>query len=415
MDGSYSTPLPGYTQLSTSGYGFKLYANGMGGNGNSGNDCVACGEILGSNRNQAGFPKYVHDLTFKYIEIYGNYQTAAAGLADAGYSDDGGDYNLYFGHMYIHGTTWQFFLRGNTQNSTGFGTGNDITIEYCYLYWDYTAPQSIGPHGTSCSCSQGLTNFTWRYNIIRDITGTSAGPDTASGGDYNTGNGNNGPWYIYGNIWWASDTSNCFVGDGMIAIYDTSFTSGWGGGNGGNIYYYDNTMAQYGYGFCNSTDNAGFGLGITYTTPLRGFYEQNNLWYMADETQIGPSDIPNNGQTSDSGATFNPPVVHGYDAYYYSPNDSNADTDANKQANSNSNPFTNISTGNFMLVADTSPGASLTNIGTYWNGTAEVANTFNVDMNGVTRGTNGVWDRGALQISSSGAPSPPTNVTATPH
>ena len=46
------------------------------------------------------------------------------------------------------------------------------------------------------------------------------------------------------------------------------------------------------------------------------------------------------------------------------------------------------------------PGIALTNTGTYWNDTTNTANTFSVDMNGVTRGANGTWDRRALQIGS---------------
>jgi hypothetical protein len=406
FDGSYATPLAAYPNLATEGYGFKLATNGYGGNGNTGNDCTLCGIVLGGEGYNV-YPNpgtFDHDVSFKYVEIAGNHQTEDAGLADAAFDFEGGSYNLLFSHLYIHDATWDFFLRGNHAGQSGFGAGKNITIEYTFMTRDYTDQASgTGPHGTPCSCSEGLNTFAWRYNIITDMVGTNTGPDTASGADYNSGNGYGGPWYIYGNLWFADNPNWCAVGDGSLAIYDFSMTAG-------QLWFVNNTNADNGFPYCEVVDGASdtcevtYGIGIGYKTPMAGWQEQNNLWYAADLSQYTGSDIIQKGLTKGGtqggGATFTKATVHGYDAYFMSPNTAANDKDANKQV-SPQNPFVNIAAANFNLAADTKPGIALTNAGTYWNGAATVANTFNVDMNGVTRGSNGVWDRGALQISKS--------------
>jgi hypothetical protein len=89
------------------------------------------------------------------------------------------------------------------------------------------------------------------------------------------------------------------------------------------------------------------------------------------------------------------------------------DPGTHKVVVSGSNPFVSPSTYNFALASDTSAGTTLTSVGTYWNGTAPVANTFTTDMNGVTRGSNGTWDRGAFQYQP--AINPPTNLAGVVH
>jgi hypothetical protein len=411
-NGAYCTTSPYYTNICTQGTaGFRLECNGYCGNGNVGNGCTACGDIMGG-QGYTQSPTTSHDQTFEYIEIDGNHQTSDSGLADAAFDFEGGSYNLYFGHLYLQYSTWDFFLKGNHQGQSGFGSGNDITVEDTFMYSNYTATGSTGPHGTSCSCSEGLTNFTWRYNIISDMVGTSWGTDTASGGDYNSGNGNGGPWYQYGNIYYADDASHCLAGDGIIAVYDFSMTNG-------DVWLINNTMSQAnGWNECGGGYNNGYTIGLSYKTPMAGWHNYNDLWYQADDSSTDGNCIIYNGDLSGScggsGSTFTS-VAEGYIAWFASPNSASNDTGPNKQTSS-ANPFVNVSGNNYTLAADTTAGYAVPNTGTYWNGTAEVTNTFNVDMNGVTRGSNGTWDRGALQISGSGgAPAAPTNLTVTVH
>ena len=410
FDGSYSTPLPPYTDIAISGYGFKLQTNGFGGMGNRGNDCQLCGIILGgvgsSNFPLASPGTYSHDITIQYGEVEGNHQSSDSGVADAALQFEGGSYNLLFSHLYLHHTTWDFFLRGNHYGTVpGYGPGNNITIEYTHMDYDYTGKTPAGPHGAACSCSEGLQNFTWRYNVIANMVGTSAGPDTASGGGYLNGNGIGGPWYLYGNIWYADDPTHCAVGDGMVAIFDFDMSAG-------DLWFVNNSIVNEGYPFC-PTAEATFGIGIGYRTAMHGFHEQNNLWYDSDISIYNGSDIVNDGLTSGGtqggGVIFSTPVVHGYDAFFASPNTARNDTSSTKQVSA-SNPFVNLSGNDLRLIADTSPGAPLSSSGTYWNGTATVANTFNVDMNGTTRTS---WTRGALQFAGAVLPVPIISLSPT--
>lgn len=88
---------------------------------------------------------------------------------------------------------------------------------------------------------------------------------------------------------------------------------------------------------------------------------------------------------------------------------------------SSPNPFSNYTAwtiAGFQLITPdpfvNHAGVALSSIGTYWNGTALVANTFNVDMNGNLFGANGTIDRGALQIGGTvAAPNPPTSLQVT--
>lgn len=408
-DGTYCTPRSDYPAICDSGYGFKLDTAGFQISGNAGNDCALCGIVQGG-YGALGPPYMSHDQSFKYLDLYGSNRSSAmtpSSPADAGFAFSGGSYNLYFGHNYIHNNAWQFFLRGNHQNTSDSpnwhpGSGSNITIEYSHLDWDAAGTSPSAPHGTPLDDSEGIQNYTIRYNILTDMGGngstggTSYGPDTASGADWNSGNGNGGPWYIYGNIWYTDNNQKCASGDGFMAVYDFSMTNG-------GVYIYNNTFANWGYPFCGAGVNTFLAFGLSYTTPVSGLYEQNNAFYVMDVSQFSATTFYPTGTTSSGdGATFNPAVVHGYDLWVASPNSASADNDPNTQALTAS-PFVNAGVYNFNLAAHTAAGATLANTGTYWNGTAAVPNTFDVDMNGEPRGGSTTWDRGALQVSSSTA------------
>ena len=428
FNGSYCTSRTDYPAICDSGYGFKLDTQGYTINGNTGNDCELCGLVQGGYGAYGTSANYdSHDQIFEYIELYGSNRGNTINStqpADAGFSFSGGSYDLLFSHNYVHNTCWQFFLRGNHEGGQSFapGSGANITIQYSHLYWDGAGLNSDpnSPHGTPLDESEGIQDYTVRYNLITDMGGdgsasggTSNGPDTASGADYNSGNGYGGPWYIYGNIWYSDNDLKCASGDGVMAVYDFSMTNG-------DVYLVNNTFANMGWPICTAEVNTFLGLGLSYTTPFEGLYEENNLFYQMDASPVNPTTFIANGATtngstgSGGGATFSPAVVHGYDAWFASPETGAADTGANAQVSS-SYPFVSASTYNFNLATDTTAGVTLSNVGTYWNGSALVANTLNIDMNGVMRGANGTWDRGAIQRGGSTDPTPPTNPTWTVH
>ena len=175
----------------------------------------------------------------------------------------------------------------------------------------------------------------------------------------------------------------------MLAAWDTTFS--------GDVFFFNNTIANF--NGCQA-DNNGFGMGLGYTTPMQHLYSENNLVWNTDVVTV-----LNTGVTSWQGATFTG-VNWSYNAWYQIPDSSASnDTDPHKQVSS-SNPFVNSASYNWNLASDTNAGTS----------THSLVAGNDVDMNGVARGADGVWDRGAFQISGSASPpAPPTNLTATPH
>jgi len=377
---STATGNPMIDWVLESGYGFKINnqvaQSGTSINGGSGYSGATCGSL--SACSAAGM--FVHDITLSYLDINGAHTKTDAGDIDNGIDFEGGSYNIDYSHIYLHDAAVPFFLRGNHADQAGggywFGTGDSNTVEYTYVQNNYSSPTY---HSEACSCSEGLTNFTWRYNVTDQIggvgsNGATAHLGTASGADYNSGNGINGPWFIYGNIFTCSSTNanqNCAVGDGALAIWDASFTDG-------TVYFLNNTIYDIGP---HSLEGA-FGIGLAYTTPFTTMVVENNLFYDND-----PMSVIANGTTSYNGATFSPGVTWGYNAYFDTPSAGSSDADSHKQVSA-TNPFNN-SGACCSLTSDTMAGIN----------TGSVLAANNTDMLGVTRGANGTIDRGALQIS----------------
>jgi len=381
FNGQYCTHLTG-AAVCTSGYGFKVD------NSNAhGQDDIQGG--LGYN----GPPDYDHDITVQYTEVNGAHPTSDSSVLDLGVDFEGGSYNILFDHLYVHDIYVPFFIKGNHNHQNGggyvFGTGDSITIQYSYLAHNYS---SSAFHSEGCSCSEGLTNFTIRYNYIVDMVGT-AYIATPSGADYNNGNESNGPWLIYGNVFMATSAGisslHCGTGDGVLAAWDTTFS--------GDVYFANNTIANF--SGCQA-DNNGLGMGLSQTTPMQHLFVQNNLFWSTDVVTV-----INTGVTSWNGATFTG-VNWSYNAWAQIPDSSaSSDTDSNKQILS-TNPFVNAASYNWTLASNTASGIS----------THSQLPGNDLDMNGVARGANGVWDRGALQIpSTQNSPSPPSGLTGVPH
>jgi len=118
-----------------------------------------------------------------------------------------------------------------------------------------------------------------------------------------------------------------------------------------------------------------FGSTDAFTMTNAKYRVQNNLWY----DSIAPGSV-NGGGASDYARSHN--------AYFDT--DSSLDNDPNKQVSAG-NPFVNSNARDFRLAAPTLPGISL-------------PSPFNLDSNGNTRGSGGVWDRGAFEYGGSGNP-----------
>lgn len=315
----------------------------------------------------------VHDITVEYVEINGSHPTGDA-CNEQGVRSVAGSYNEVFQFDYVHDVgNCNFFLRGNHQhNSPGWGSGDNIMIQYSYISRNYS---SAAIHGEGCSCSEGLTNFTVRYNYWIDIEGTAV-IATASGGGYDSGNGNNGPWYIYGNMMYATSPSHCKL-VGMFFAWDTTFS--------GPLYILNNTFGNW-LDACHGIRN-----GITigdgaHRTPMQAVYVQNNLWWNTDNI------LPLNQCPRDMGNATCTSMTWDHNAYFRTGRlrGASTDTDRNKQLSS-VDPFRDSKKFDFRLAIDTKPGTS----------THSSVPGNDIDLNGVKRGANGTWDRGAFQIPAS--------------
>jgi len=369
--------------VSESGYGFKVdnsngNATNAGFQGGTGYNGGTCGSL--SACSAAGM--FVHDVTVEYVDVNGKHESTDGACCDMGFDFEGGSYNLDFSHNFTHDDWVPYYIKGNHNGQAGsgywFGSGANNTIEYTYVQHNYSSPTY---HSEACSCDEGMANFTWRYNVSDQIggvgsNGSTAHIGTASGCSTAACNGPNGPWYIYGNVFACTATvatNNCAVGDGVFAAWATSFT--------GNIYFLNNTV----YGVGPPSLNGGFGMGLGYTgsnvSTFTNLYAENNLWFSNDPMTVIPTGTTSCG---DGSCTYTS-VSWSYNSYFKTPSAAGSDSDANKQTSS-SNPF--ISSVCCSLSSDTAAGVSTSGL---------VAGN-SLDMMGVTRGVNGTWDRGALQI-----------------
>ncbi len=403
---STSTGNPETDWVLESGYGFKV----------SNTNSKAAGAISAGSGYNAGTCSslsscgaqgmFVHDITVSYVDLDGAHPSTDSADIDDGFDIEGGSYNITMSSNYVHDDAVPNFIKGSHGNQAGsgyyFGTGNNNVIEYSYIQHNYSSPTY---HSEGCSCSEGLTNFTIRYNYFDQIggvggNGSTAMIGTASGADYNNGNGPNGPWYIYGNVFTCTATTatmNCAAGDGTLAIWDAQFT--------GAVYFLNNTSYNLGPHGPETAD----GIGLSQTTPMTTIDFENNLFYEADPMTVIPT-----GTTNWEDATFSSPITWSYNSYFDTPQAGSTDGDSHKQVSS-SNPF-GSGGACCSLTSDTTAGVSTQSMlaGTACPPVAGEATCNNTDLTGTARGASGTWDRGAFQIAGLGTqPVPPTNLAAT--
>ena len=416
INGAYrSTATGNPTTDWTTGYGFKLDNQAV----HHDSAAIGAGSSGGSN--------WVHDVTVEYMEVNGSHITDSS-IADDGIDFQDGSYNIKILYNYVHNVGDNLLtLEGNHAHQGGgggYGPGNNFFVEFNYLSYDCCS--TSGNHGQACQCSEGLQNLVYANNITANIVST-ASIATATASDYNNGNGANGPWYIFGNTFYTSDPSYCAAGDGIMLIFDASFctiTSGSscaGKPNGGDVYFVNNTIANMGNPPCTGTINTGITWGGGYTTPMRNYISENNIWWKTDCPGCGAGDqalanVTPTGTTSANGATFLS-VTWDYNAWFQSQYSAANDSSPNVQKGSSTNPFTASGSYTYFLASDTAPGTNTHNAMVAAGCTDALGNTCNdYDPMGVARAADGTWDRGAFQIAGTASPpAPPTNLTATPH
>jgi len=234
-----------------------------------------------------------------------------------------------------------------------------LLLQYSLL-GDNTYTPSFHSEGWS---DGGSNNVTVRYNKWRNAIGTGvivelAGPTSADS------------WIIYGNIFYITRTGGMSMGGGSIQTLVDITSTNWK--------IYNNTI--YGATGVGSGFYLAFGGGNDTNSEM-----YNNLWY---------SNVPADNNTTRMDYNY-------YNATTHSP------VEAHEQVASG-NPFVNSGASDFHLVSPTNPGLSLTNATV--NG---ILQTYDRDMNGVLRGADGVWDRGALEFGSgvdNTPPQAPTNL-----
>lgn len=347
------------------------------------------------------------NVTIEYVEIEGTNGNYSGSAKD----DDGfqfGGNTLYVSHSWIHDAGVDLVVGYSASGST---------FEYDMIERNYTGNDSSAHAQAFRVC--GPSNMTVRYNMFRDIVNTAV-IDTAGPGCTISN------WYIYGNVdYW---TNGVYTGagggqaDGLVALFGET--------SSGVIQIYNNTIAGINAPACNpntgtvvcneaalwvcgsacswgscSSGNCG--------SPTVTVY--NNLWYN-----------PSSGQDiviDTSGAQWT--ATGGYGQNYCPSGGcsngggfvSNVNGATNDATGNTGNPFTDFdgsSNFNFGLLANTTAGYSIPNWNTLPSGCTTGTNCFNIDPLGVTRGADGTIDRGVFQIAS-GAPNPPTNLTAIAH
>jgi hypothetical protein len=356
-----------------SGYGFKL-------NNSSGVATNACVELEAAN------------ITIRYTECEGS-QVA-----------------------HVNNTTWQSAVCGAShqcdEGVQNFGSGNNFLLEFSYFHdvaeamfkWATTGPatfqfdafsknwsgRSSGVHSEMWAVRNSIGNLTIRYNKIFDHRGTGTLVD-AGGNNWPTDNAN-GPLYFYGNTLYLTGTPYpvCDL-NGIIHPQNSGWT--------GDIYIVNNTIADYNGVGC--VDGGGSGTNASNEIEAIPVFAQNvivrnNLWF----------------NNSNDGDNFANPSFSSQTGY-----PSIRSVDHNEVSGSETaSLFASEPSRNFRLTRHTAAaGTPIATSGTFWNGSAMVANTFNVDMDGTTRTT---WDLGAFELagattfSISGTVSPATGSAA---
>lgn len=298
-------------------------------------------------------------VTFRHIDF------VAAGR-DTGIGDDVvyglfGHQNITFQNSSLRDSDRTIFLmRGCWQN---------LLVENSYLARNASSP-AIHGELLSDTCSD---NVVFRNNMIEDIEGTAVWAVLNGSGAAQTASNTASDWKIYGNvIHWTPGYNR----EGVAAIFMSANASTGIDPNRNwtdNLAFYNNTIND------NGIYVIWYGLIIEAGT---NNIVKNNIFYnLKNSDQVG--------------------VTADYNWYYLSPHpgDSGPNT---KTCSSNCNIFTDRTNKFFTLSGNNLPAAGDNSIGS----------AFNTDPNGILRGVDGAWDRGAFEFTTGNIakPAPPTGL-----
>lgn len=305
----------------------------------------------------------VSNVTVSHIDLIGRGYNQAI-VNDRGFfSNSSNSSNFTISHNFVSGVFVPF---GTRQINT-------MLVEYNYIEGNHSTPEA---HGEPWS-DTGTDNVIFRYNRIKNPEGTavffigngSAGDPT----NYNTSSN----WQVYGNTFYYQNyVAGSGHNPGVSAILWCPSSLYGGDTYCHNWMIYNNTFYNFSYGSSSGRILARAGTGIN--LPI----VQGNIW------------------DSSSDGAYHDGIKASYNYYRNTAHTA----ESNEQIGSGS-PFVNAANADFHLSGPT--------LGT---GTISPQPGFTVnatDMDGLVRGADGTWDRGAFEYSTQ-QPSirlnPPTNL-----
>ena len=292
-------------------------------------------------------------VTVRHASLTGNSNSSGGGsIAQDAFAIKGGT-NFTASYFYTDAVGRCPFFCGGVSNACP-----SMIAEYGYI-GKYVSTSAAHSEVLSDAAMAGDIDF--RYNLITHIEGTG-------GLMWDNAGNHNAQFRVYGNIFYraASDNSWANTANGIIG--------GWTGGGGEDNY----NMRIYNNSFVNINGTIVF---TNFITRFGNNVVENNLFYNTTAS-IDYTDIATNN-------------------YNYYINSGGSHGEANGTSASSGNPFVNDAGLNFQLTANTPPGLSL-------------STPYNVDPNGVTRGSSGIWDIGTFQLGGN-IPNPPTNLAGVVH
>jgi hypothetical protein len=293
------------------------------------------------------FELAVSHITVRYVEIRGTGDRTDQ-YNDRGFITALGSSNVTISSSYIHDQ--------GESNLHLFRTTN-VTIEYTLIARNHSSPAQ---HAEGIAAPEGTSGFILRHSVMEDIEGT-AFIGTPTGGHPGCGGTEQRDWYLYGNVFLRRAGSTSGTGGGIVYVFDHR--------HGGDFHFYNNTIVNTSSGFVGFDGACGEAMHV-----------QNNLWYGIETTVYPTANVSN--------------LTWSHNAYFST---ATGDPDADMQISA-ANPFLNWMGDDFRLAAATSPGVVL-------------RAPYHVDAAGVVRGSDGVWDRGALELGGNVQPSAPLSVT----
>ena len=281
------------------------------------------------------------NLTVRYVEIEGIGDNDPGERNEALINGDSNPKsNWTFQYLYLHHS-------GQAHIATT--RINTLLLEHSYLFHNFTSPTTHG----NCFIDTESPNVTIRYNVFHDFRGTAC---ITMRGAVGVPVDN---WTIYGNLFRSTiGNTDSGVGNGIIYCLFVGCT---------NVKIYNNTTV---FNLTSGQSGVNWKVGNTGTPNI-----QNNLWYgiTAGLTMTLPD-----GSTEDYNTALNSPI-----GAFTGPNDV-------LTASGAADPFVSSDGGDSHLTAATTTGITL-------------SSPYTTDPDGLTRGADGVWDRGAFEYQG-GAP-----------